>query len=107
MRKFRRIVFLVSVVTLIAMFVVTMKKTRTMVKGMNAASEQELPLTQGITGEDSTLISHKYMGRVRSIKNVNSQIMPPVSFLYVDDAYHLVIFKINMEENKMLCKKLL
>jgi hypothetical protein len=102
MRKFRRIVSLVSLVSLFAIFVVTMRKTRTMVQGMNAVSEQKLPSTQVMTREDSTLISPKYIGRVKCLENVNSKVMHPVSFFYVDDAYHLVIFRINMETDQPL-----
>jgi len=102
MRKYRQIVFLVSVVSLIVIFVVDMRKTGTMVRDVRAASDNELPSTQGITGEDSTLISPKYIGRVRSHHNVNSKVMDPVSFLFVDDTIHLVIFKINMETDQPL-----
>jgi hypothetical protein len=84
------------------MFVVTMRKTRTMVQGMNAVSEQKLPSTQVMTREDSTLISPKYIGRIKCLENVNSKVMHPVSFFYVDDAYHLVIFRINMETDRPL-----
>jgi hypothetical protein len=97
---------LVSGICLIAMFVITMRKTRTMVKGVTAASDNELPLTQVITREDSALISPKYIGRVRSHQNVNSKVMDPVSFLYVDDTYHLVIFRINMGTDQPLKEQL-
>jgi hypothetical protein len=100
MRKVRLIVFIVSVAALIAMFVVGMRKTRAMVKDLNAVSDNELPSTQVITPEDSALISPKYIGRVRSYKNVNSKVMDPVSFLYVDDTIHLVIFKMNIENDQ-------
>ena len=102
MRKFRRIVFLVSVVTLIAMFVVETRKMGTMVKDVRAASDNDLPLTQVMTREDSALISPKYIGRVRSHQNVNSKVMDPVSLLYVDDTYHLIIFRIHMETDQPL-----
>ncbi|HEY4062747.1 MAG TPA: hypothetical protein VGM30_12650 [Puia sp.] len=100
MKIFWQIVMIVSGVCLIAIFVIGMRKTSTMVKGVKAASDNELPLTQVITHEDSALISPKYIGRVRSHQNVNSKVMDPVSFLYVDDTYHLVIFKINMETDQ-------
>jgi len=102
MRKYRRIVFFVSVVALIAMFVDLMRKASIGVKGVTAASEQELPLTQIMTHEDSALISPKYIGRVRSHQNVNSRVMDPVSFLYVDDTYHLIIFRIHMDTDQPL-----
>jgi hypothetical protein len=75
-----------------------------MVKGMNVVSEQKLPSTQVITLEDSTLISPKYIGRVKCIENVNSKVMNPVSFLFVDDTIQLVIFKINLETDQPLKK---
>jgi hypothetical protein len=100
MRKFRLIVFLASVAALIAMFMVGMRKTRTMVRDLNTVSDNELPVTQVVTREDSALISPKYIGRVRSHQNVNSKVMDPVSFLYVDDTYHLIIFRINMETDQ-------
>jgi hypothetical protein len=84
------------------MFVVTMRKTRTMIKGMNAVSEQKLPSTRVITREDSALISPKHIGRVKCLENVNSKAMHPVSFLFVDDTYHLVIFRINIETDQPL-----
>lgn len=93
---------LVAGVCLIAMFVDVMRKTAKGVKGVKVASDNDLPLTQVITREDSALISPKYISRVRSHQNVNSKIMDPVSFLYVDDTYHLVIFKINMETDRPL-----
>jgi hypothetical protein len=102
MKRFWQIVMLVTGVCLIAMFVDVMRKTSIGVKAVKAASDLDLPLTQVITGEDSTLISHKYIGRVRSHQNVNSKVMDPVSFLYVDDTCHLVIFKINTETDKPL-----
>jgi hypothetical protein len=102
MKRFWQIVMLVTGVCLIAMFVVEMRKTFTMVKGVKVASDRGLPLTQVITREDSALISPKYIGRVRSHQNVNSKVMDPVSFLYVDDTYHLVIFRINMETDQPL-----
>ena len=102
MKIFRRIVSLVSVVFLIAMFVVEMRKTRTMVKDVTAASDNDLPFTQVMTREDSALISPKYIGRVRSHQNVNSKVMDPVSFLYVDDTYHLIIFRIHVETDQPL-----
>jgi hypothetical protein len=71
-----------------------------MVKDVRAASDNELPVTQVITREDSALISPKYIGRVSSYQNVNSKVMDPVSFLHVDDTIHLVIFKINMETDQ-------
>jgi hypothetical protein len=102
MKIFRRIVFLVSIVCLIVIFVVGMRKTRTMVRDLRAVSDNELPSTQGITREDSALISPKYIGRVRSYKNVNSKVMDPISFLDLDDTINLVIFKINMETDQPL-----
>lgn len=102
MRKYRRIVFLVSVVSLIVIFVVEMRKTGTMVKDVKAASDNRLPLTQGISSEDSALISPKDVGRVRSYQNVNSKVRDPVSFLFVDNSYHLIIFKIHMETDRPL-----
>jgi len=84
------------------MFVEVIRKTSIGVKGVKAASDNDLPLTQVITREDSTLINPKYIGRVRSHQNVNSKVMDPVSFLYVDDTYHLVIFKINLETDQPL-----
>jgi hypothetical protein len=102
MRKYRQIVFLASVVSLIVIFVVEMRKTGTMVKNVRAASDNELPLTQVMTREDSALISPKYIGRVRSHQNVNSKVIDPVSFLYVDNTYHLIIFRIHMETDRPL-----
>jgi hypothetical protein len=100
MRKYRRIVFLVSVVSLIAMFVYEVRKMGTMAKDVRAASDNDLPLTQVMTREDSALISPKYIGRVRSHQNVNSKVMDPVSFLYVDNTYHLIIFRIHVETDQ-------
>ena len=100
MKIFWRIVMLVSGVYLIVMFAIEMRKVRALVKGVKEASDNELPLTQIITPEDSTLISPKYIGRVRSHQNVISKVMDAVSFLYVDDTYHLVIFKINMKTDQ-------
>jgi hypothetical protein len=57
-------------------------------------------LTQVMTREDSALISPQYIGRVRSHQNVNSKVMDPVSFLYVDDTYHLIIFRIHVETDQ-------
>jgi hypothetical protein len=102
MKRFWQIVMLVTGVCLIAMFVDVMRKTSTGVKAVKVASDFELPLTQVITREDSALISAKYIGRVRSHQNVNSKVMDPVSFFYVDDTYHLVIFRINMATDQPL-----
>jgi len=104
MKRFWRIAFVVACASLIAMFVDVMRKASIGLKAVNAASDNDLPLTQVITPEDSTLISPKYISRVRSHQNVNSKVMDPVSFLYVDDTYHLVIFKINMEADQPLRK---
>ena len=89
------IILLITGVILFVMIVVGLRKVSTMVKSVKAASDNDLPLTQVITREDSSLISPKHIARVRSHQNVNSKVMGPVSFLYVDDTYHLVIFKIN------------
>jgi hypothetical protein len=83
-----------------------MRKTGTMVNDVKAASDNDLPLTQVMTHEDSALISPKYIGRVKSHQNVNSKVMDPVSFLYVDDTYHLIIFRIHMETDRPLSKVL-
>lgn len=93
---------LVTGVCLIWIFVDVMRKTSVGVKRVKVASDNDLPLTQVITREDSALISPKYIGRLRSHQNVNSKVMDPVSFLYVDDTYHLVIFKINLETDQPL-----
>ena len=93
---------LVTGICLIAMFVDVMRKTSIGVKGVKAASDNDLPLTQVVTREDSDLICPKYIGRVRSHQNVNSKVMDPVSFLYVDDTYHLVIFKIHLKTDQPL-----
>lgn len=102
MRKYRRIVFLVSVVSLLVIFVVEINRTGTMSKDMRAASDNRLPTTRGISNEDSALISPKYIGRIRSYKNFNSGERDPVSFLFVDSCYHLIIFKIHMETDRPL-----
>ena len=102
MKRIWQFVMLATGVCLIAMFVDVMRKTSVGVKHVKSASDNDLPLTQVITHEDSALISPKYIGRVRSHQNVNSKVMDPVSFLYVDDTYHLVIFKINLETDQPL-----
>jgi hypothetical protein len=102
MRKFRRIVFLVSVVSLITIFVVEVTKTGIMIKDVRAASDNDLPLTQVLTREDSALISPRYISRVRSHQNVNSKVMDPVSFFYVDDTYHLIQFRIHLKTDQPL-----
>jgi len=102
MKRFWQFVMLVTGVCLIWIFVDVMRKTSVGVKRVKVASDNDLPLTQVITREDSALISPKYIGRLRSHQNVNSKVMDPVSFLYVDDTYHLVIFKINLETDQPL-----
>jgi hypothetical protein len=97
-----RILLPVSGIALIIMFIIGMRKVSKMVKEVNAATDNDLPLTQIITLEDSGLISPKNIGRVRSHQNVNSKVMDPVAFLYVDDTYHLVIFKINLRDQQPL-----
>ena len=92
----------VSIGYLLVMFVVGMRKTSTMARDVRAASDNDLPLTQVMTREDSALISPKYIGRVRSHQNVNSKVMDPVSFLYVDDTYHLIIFRIHLGTDQPL-----
>lgn len=73
-----------------------------MFKSVNEATMNDLPLTQTITSENSSLISKKYISRVRSHENINSKIRSPVSFLYVDNRYHLVIYKIDSVANMTL-----
>src|SRR6186713_2007305 len=69
---------------------------------VNEATANDLPMTQVVTPEDSSLISMKYIDKVRSHENINSKVRSPVSFLYVDDTYHLVIYKIDSTGDKSL-----
>jgi len=73
-----------------------------MIKSVNESTANDLPMTQVVTSEDSSLISRKYIDKVRSHENINSKVRAPVSFLYIDDTYHLVIYRIDSTGVKSL-----
>jgi len=104
MKKVRRIVFLISVVAFIVLFVLDMRKMRTMARGSRAASDSRLPSTHIMSREDSALISPKYIGQVKCYQNVNYKLIDPVSFLAVDDTFQLIIFRIHLETDQPLAK---
>jgi len=93
-KRIRLIILIAIGLLLIALIISLFSRVPRMVKAVNESTKNDLPMTQVVTSEDSSLISRKYIDKVRAHENINSKVRAPVSFLYVDDTYHLVIYKI-------------
>ena len=101
-KKIRLILLIAIGLFLVGMTINLATKVPHMVKAVNEASANDLPMTQVVRPEDSSLISRKYIDKVRSHENINNRVRSSVSFLYFDDTYHLVIYKIDSTGNKSL-----
>src|ERR1700744_434350 len=102
LNKVRIAVIIIASISLISLAISAGVKMNIMTKDLNKDLLNNLPMTQIITSEDSSLISSKYIVKLRSHENVNSKVRNPVSFYYVDDTYHLVIYKIDSVSNMTL-----
>jgi hypothetical protein len=58
--------------------------------------DQDLPSTYVITAEDSNLIAKKYLKDLKANRIVRSKVRGPVSLIYFDEAYHLIIYKLDL-----------
>jgi hypothetical protein len=101
-KRIRLIILIAIGLFLIGLIISVFTRVPRMIKAVNESTANDLPMTQVVTSEDSSLISSKYIGKVRSHENINSKVRAPVSFLYVDDTYHLVIYKIDSTGVKSL-----
>src|SRR5260221_14216031 len=50
--------------------------------------------TYGITAQDSNLIAKNYLGKLKVDRIVRSKGREPISFIYFDKKYHLIIYRI-------------
>lgn len=57
---------------------------------------QDLPSTYVITAEDSNLIAKKYLKDLKADIIVRSKVRGPVSLIYFDKEYHLIIYKLDL-----------
>ena len=71
-------------------------------KQINRSFADDLPLTYTIPSEDSNLIAKKYLSKLKVNKIVRSRNRGPISLIYFDTGYHLIIYKIDLVKDGLL-----
>ena len=79
-KKIRLILLVVIGLFLIGLIINLFTKLPRMAKAVNEATANDLPTTQVVTQEDSSVISRKYIDKVRSHENISSRVRSSVSF---------------------------
>ena len=62
----------------------------------NRSFEEDLPVSYSLTSEDSLLIKDIYRQKIKVNVVHNSKVRGPVSMLFFDQSYHLIIYKIHL-----------
>jgi hypothetical protein len=60
---------------------------------------KDLPPTYEIPSEDSSIISKKYLGKLKANEIIRRQGREPVSLIYFDRKYHLIIYKFTLDKS--------
>jgi hypothetical protein len=71
-------------------------------KDIQDSFSNDLPFTNSLPTEDSSIISKGYWNRIKVDKIINFKQRDPISVLLFDEKYYLIINKINLEKEKSL-----
>ena len=63
---------------------------------------KDLPFTYSIPGEDSSLIAKKYLKMLKANKIIQSRERGPISLIFFDKEYHLIVYKIHVIKDTLL-----
>jgi hypothetical protein len=64
------------------------------------AFDEDLPSAYSLPGDVSSIISKKYIHKIKVNEVLRSKVRNPISLITFDERYSLIIYKINLLENK-------
>lgn len=86
----------------LAVLVYILIKTISTIIATHRAFDEDLPATYILSSEDSSLIREKFRNKISTNVIHRSKVREPISMLFFDQNYHLIIYKINLTEIKSL-----